>query len=572
MEPASAVSLPPRELARLVWSQRKTWIISTAACGALAAAYALVMPRYWEASQALVARQETAGATGSRPGKFADLYEMRTLQETILEVAKSQEVVVATIETVDRRLLGADTESPTLEDIDEFRQRLKMLPPDGGEFGKTEVFYFSIKDKRRDRAIELVAELCRQLEIALRDLRKHRAGSVMAEIEEQAHVAAADLDAQTQRLAEFESQVGSDLGELRMLHSANSGQSDLRMEAVQLEADVRKFRTQVSEIEKLISLLRAAQDDPQQLVATPNTLLTSQPALRRLKDGLIDAQLATSRLGGSRSANHPQVRAAIEAEGQIRAELHGELVAALRGAEVDLHLAGERLATTQSRLDDLQKRFARLASLRAEYSNRVAAVEDCRKNLERIRQDLSTARAAQAAVVGGSLVTRLDEPETGPYPAGPGRTAIVGAGAVAGLILGFGLVFLLVDGTPTREVATVERRTPRQADGAFSPVETATADEEAAQPVPIGARPVAAVSRTAEVVDVEPLRPTRRVAAAPSLPAAAPAIPPRRRDVLSAAVGKLPSAPGKLASATTSAPYGGMSLQEALQAAARQAN
>jgi succinoglycan biosynthesis transport protein ExoP len=570
MEPASALSLPPRELVRLVWSQRKTWMISTAVCGVLAAAYALVMPRYWEASQALVVRQETAGATGSRPGKFADLYEMRTLQETILEVAKSQEVVVATIETVDRRLLGATAGPPSLEDIDEFRKRLKMLPPDGGEFGKTEVFYFSMKDKRRDRAIELVAELCRQLEIALKDLRRHRASSVFAEIEEQTHVAAAALDGETQRLAEFESQVGSDLGELRMLHSANSGQSDLRMEAVQLEADVRKFRTQVREIEKLISLLRAAQGDPLQLIATPNTLLTSQPALRRLKDGLIDAQLATSRLGGSRSANHPQVRAAIEAEGQIRAELHDELVTALRGAEVDLQLAGERLAATQGRLDDLQKRFARLASLRAEYSNRVAAVEDCRKNLERIRQDLSTARAAEAAAVGGSLVTRLDEPETGPHPAGPGRTVITGAGGVAGLMLGLGLVFLLAGGAPVGEIAAVDVVSSRQADAAPMPVHLASADVETSQVAAIEAMPTPPAKRTAELVNVEPLRTTRRAVATPIPPAVSPA-PPRRREVLPTAPGKLPVASGKLATATTSAPFGGMSLQEALQAAARQA-
>lgn len=572
MEPASALSLPPRELVRLVWSQRKTWLISTAVCGAIAAAYALVMPRYWEASQALVVRQETAGATGSRPGKFADLYEMRTLQETILEVAKSQEVVVATIEAVDRRLLGATAGPPTLEDIDEFRKRLKMLPPDGGEFGKTEVFYFSMKDKRRDRAIELVAELCKQLEIALKNLRKHRATSVIAEVEEQADVAAAALDGETQRLAEFESQVGSDLGELRMLHSANSGQSDLRMEAVQLEADVRKFRTQVSEIEKLISLLRAAQDDPQQLIATPNTLLASQPALRRLKDGLIDAQLATSRLGGSRSANHPQVRAAIEAEGQIRAELHDELVTALRGAEVDLQLAGERLAATQGRLDDLQKRFARLASLRAEYSNRVAAVEDCRKNLERIRQDLSTARAAEAAAVGGSLVTRLDKPETGPYPAGPGRTIIAGAGGVAGLMLGLGLAFLLAGGAPERELAAAEVVSMRQTDAASSHAIASSVNAAETLTVRDETIPAAPAKRAAEVVHVEPLRPARRTVA-PSIPTpSVPASLPRRRDALPTPTGKLPTTTGKLASATTSAPYGGMSLQEALQAAARQAN
>ena len=210
---------------------------------------------------------------------------------------------------------------------------------------------------------------------------------------------------------------------------------------MQLEADVRKFRTQVREAEKLLALLQAAQEDPQQLIATPNSLLTSQPALRRLKDGLVDAQLATSQLGGTRSADHPRVRAAIEAEKQIRDDLHGELLTAIRGAEVELQLGRDRLTHGEDGLATLQARLNRLAEQRAEYSNRVAAVENSRLTLDRARQNLSTAKAAQAAAHSGSLVTRLDEPETGPYPAGPGRTVITLAGAVAGLMLGLGLRF-----------------------------------------------------------------------------------------------------------------------------------
>ena len=56
-----------------------------------------------------------------------------------------------------------------------------MLPPDGGEFGKTEVFYFIVKDPSRERAMYLVGELCRQLDAALKELRAQRAASLIAE-------------------------------------------------------------------------------------------------------------------------------------------------------------------------------------------------------------------------------------------------------------------------------------------------------------------------------------------------------------------------------------------------------
>jgi polysaccharide biosynthesis transport protein len=353
-------SLTPGELAKLLATRRLTWMVPVLVCGVLAAGYSLVMPRYWEASQALVVRQETAGARGATPGKFSDLYEMRTLQETILELAKSQQVVASTLKAVNLRALGVASE-PTAEDIERFRKRLKMLPPNGGEFGKSEVFYFCVKDKSQARALELVAELCNQLDVALKQLRTVRAKNLIVELEQQVAQATATLNNDTRRLAEFEAAVGADLGELRMLHSAASGQSDLRQEAVQLEAEHRRFRTQVRETEQLLAMLRAAQQDPQQIVATPNSLLAAQPALRRLKDGLVDAQLATAKMAGTRSADHPRVKAAAEAESQIRADLHRELVSAIRGAEAELRLSQQRVAATESRQKNLAGRLGRLA-------------------------------------------------------------------------------------------------------------------------------------------------------------------------------------------------------------------
>lgn len=451
------VSLTPREIVRLLNEHRKLWLTTTIAGAVLALGYSFVAPRYWEASQALVVRQETAGSFGAAPGKFTDLFEMRTLQETILEMAKSRKVVVATLVAADRRLSGREGAEPTAKDVEEFRRHLKMLPPDGGEFGKTEVFYFYVKDPSRARAMELVSELCLQLDAGLKKLRADRAGSLIVELDEQVRLAAAVHADDTARLVEFETQVGADLGELRMLHSASSGQSDLRQESVLLEADVRRYEQQVSDSEQLLALLQAAVNDPLQIVATPNSLLTSQPALRRLKDGLVDAQLATARIGGIRTAEHPRVKAAVESEAEIRRDLHRELSGALKGVEVDLRLGRDRLAASKQRLTDLQARLTKLAELRGEYSNRVAAVENSRVTLDKARQNLSVAQAAQAAARTGSLVTRIDLPETGPYPAGPGRKVMAGAGAVSGLMLGLGLVFLSVGPRPENHREIVGR-------------------------------------------------------------------------------------------------------------------
>jgi len=432
-------SVSPADLLHTLVKTRRTWGFAAVACTALAVVYALFMSRYWEATQGLVVRQEAAGAVGARPGKFNDLYEMRTFQETLLEVAKSRHVLEATVRVVDE--LGDDAEVNAAT-IDQLRRHIQMTPPGGAEFGKTEVFYLTAEDTDRDRAIRLVAELCNQVDSRLRELRQQRAEGMLAELAEQQAVTAAALDEQTKLLEEFEASVGPDLGELRMLHSAFGGQSDLREQLVSLERDLRTAETKINDGHQLIAQLRAAQSEPQRLVATPNSLLASQPALQRLKDGLVDAQLATARLRGVRSDIHPLVIAAVESESRIRKDLFGELGSAIHSAEAELELDESRRDDLARRLDNVRQRLSNLAEHRAEYSNRVAAVEQCRNLLEEARKQHSEAVAAASAAKTASLVTRIDKPQTGPYPAGPSRASVVLLGTIGGLGLGLGWVFL----------------------------------------------------------------------------------------------------------------------------------
>lgn len=589
MNAAPFPSLTPHELVRLLVQKRKLLIIPAIVGGLLAAGYSLITPRYWEASQGLVVRQETAGAKGPSPGKFADLYEMRTLQETILEVAKSREVVVATLKAVDRRTNGVAAE-PDAEEVEKFRERLKMLPPHGGEFGKTEVFYFYVKDPNRQRAIELVGELCTQLDVALKQLRTERAQSLVAELQQQVDLASEMNAEQTAQLSALEKEAGSDLGELRMLHTSSSGQSDLRTETVQLESDLRKFKTQVRETGELTKLLQGAQQDAQQLIATPNSLLTSQPALRQLKDGLIKSQINTARLEGTRSAEHPQVKAAIESEKQIRNDLHRELAAAIQGAQVEQQLAEQRVAATETRLHDLQSRLEKLAAQRAEYANRVAAVENSRASLNQARHNLSTAKAAEAAAQGASLVTRIGEPETGAHQIGPGRTIITAAGAVAGLMLGAGLIFFAVGAPVEQRSAEIVGVRPAEALAVpqparkpeFSKLEPMLKAAAAAPPAPQATRPTPAAAQQWDV-EVRPAAEhwteasqTAGLAAASksllsgSRPHPTPVKVPAAVAVAEPAELKasLPTPPGSLPS-----PAGnGLSLQAAIHAAQHAAN
>ncbi len=434
--------LTPKECINLLAEHRHRWMIPTIVCAILATAYALVMTRYWEANQALVVRQEATTSESGRLGQFADLYQMRTFQETILELVKSRQVISETLKSVAQ---GKAANKPvTDEQIESLRKRLSMLPPGGAEFGKTEVFYLGVKDKNRERAVQLVGELSHQLDVRLRQLRNERAQSLITELQQQVDLAREAQSNDTARLAGLEAQVGADLAELRMLNSATSGQSDLRQQAVQLESESREIAAKVRDAEQLLVVLKSSQKDPQQLVAMPNSLLISQPTLRSMKDGLLDAQLRAARVGGTRTEQHPQVIAAGEAVEHIRKDLHKELAVAIQGVEVELGLGRQRFVDLKDKQRLLSKRLAKLAERRAEYSNHVAAVENSRKVLDQAREQLTEARAQQAAALSAKLVSTLDTPDAGTNPVGPRRVSVVFLGAVSGLILGLGWTFLTV--------------------------------------------------------------------------------------------------------------------------------
>ncbi len=187
-----------------------------------------------------------------------------------------------------------------------------------------------------------------------------------------------------------------------------------------------------------------AQSDAGRFVATPNRLLDSHPSLRRLKDGLVDAQLHTATLLGTMAADHPRVRAAKEAEEEIGRHLHNELALARRGVQFEIGMLADRRVLLESQLAKTNDRLDGLAQVRAAYANEVTETKNRAVLLERAEQNLAEARAARASAKAASLISRIDTPDAGIHPIGPGRLVIALSGIVGGLLAGFGVVFLSV--------------------------------------------------------------------------------------------------------------------------------
>ncbi len=335
MYSASPAIPSPRQVLHLLRAYVWLWLLPAVCIAAAVGVYAMLHTASWEASQALIVRNEAVNADRG-PGKFNYPEEMKTVQETMLEVVKSRSVLEAAL-----RQVGPPAECknpagwPTDRDIETFRKYVKLVPPKGAEFGKTEVFYLTVRAEDRARSVALNEAVFKQLQVQFQQLRDAKAQSMIDELTKTVRLAKADLDEATAALASTEHRVGSDLAELRSMQEMASSDSALRRSGEEIRSQLRENATTEKSNRELLAVLTKAQDDPGRVVATPNRLLDSHPSLRRLKDGLVDAQLRTATLMGSMSADHPRVRAAKEAEEEIGRHLHNELAlarAALRSS------------------------------------------------------------------------------------------------------------------------------------------------------------------------------------------------------------------------------------------------
>ncbi|HEY2148076.1 MAG TPA: hypothetical protein VGH32_09075, partial [Pirellulales bacterium] len=213
-------SLTPADVIAHLTAEPRRWLVPMAVVAGVAFIYGLMRPATWEASQALTVRDEATG--GERPGRFHVVEDMKTVQETILELAKSHSVLWAALKQVGP-IGGADaTAWPSESDVASLAGCVKLSPPRGAEFGKTEVFYLQVQNRDRNRAFALASAVGDQLKQRYADLRDAKAQSMVDELTRTVTLAQADLKTASDRLAALDAEVGPDLGELRTLTDASS--------------------------------------------------------------------------------------------------------------------------------------------------------------------------------------------------------------------------------------------------------------------------------------------------------------------------------------------------------------
>jgi uncharacterized protein involved in exopolysaccharide biosynthesis len=382
-------------------------------------------------------------------GKFPHVEDFALTRETLLEIATSDCVLHNALVAVGPAIYNDSAVYPTDDDVADLRDSLCIAPPNGSDNGSHDVLYLKVEDHDKTRAADLANAILEHLQNRTQEIHSEKARDVVDELKQKALIATADLKEATEQLTTIEKSVGSDLAELRRLHESPSHESDLHRKMIDVEAELRATRQKAVEFTQLREVLTTTQQDPHHLVSMPNGLLKSQPTLRRLKDGLSDAQ--------------SKLRQAQAAENDVIQHINAELAIAILGIEVEERVNGSHIDSIESQNDDLHGRLERLAELRSEYSTLIDRVDHHTELVRDARRSLTDARAMLASANKTQLIRPLVEPKAGVAMIGQSRAFVVLSGLVGGMVLGWGLLFVaLSPATPQVPPSNQESRQSRQ--------------------------------------------------------------------------------------------------------------
>lgn len=440
--PPTTRDITLQDIVRATWRHRLRWAATVVVVFGAAVVYAVKTPRTWEASQAIVVRDDSTGAQGT-PGGVRREEDVKNRQQTLAELLVSRAVLERALKRAGPEGLGEETASwPTEEDVAGLRDAAALAPPKGSEFGKTDLFYLRVKDRDQHRALRMTDAIYQELQGAFCDLRAGVAKSAIVELSDTVTQAEGSLAQATLQLSEIEKQVGVDLAVLRVLHQSPGADTTLHRALTGTMEDLRQCRAAEQKHATMLDLLNKAKEDPLLLMAAPQDVLEYHPGLASLVEGLTKSRLQTAARAAKLTPEHPEMQAALREEAGIRDDIRRQLAVVIEGASAARALCAARRTALESHEAGLNERLKRLTDARASYSNLVAQVEQRRTLFDDAQRRLGQAKATLAAASTHSLLTRVEAADGGLGPVGPSRAKIALGGLFGGALAGFGVVLL----------------------------------------------------------------------------------------------------------------------------------
>ncbi|MGB7345610.1 MAG: hypothetical protein WBD20_15455 [Pirellulaceae bacterium] len=443
---SAAAPIPWKHVRNVLVLFAPLWLGATLIFGVSGVGYALVKKERWSARQPLVVRDEATGSV-DRLGRFPSQTELKAAQETILEMVQNPEVVSKALQQIGPPSKKLAENWPSSKIVDAtIKSAVNLVAPKGSEFGNTEVVYLEVTSSDQDRATQFCTAMYDNLTQHLRNVRRVRADSIISELYFVRDLAKKNLDEASGRMHEIEIKFGTDLGELRNLNDSIASEGATRRALENSTTELQFAETELRKLQSLHELLTASAQDTDRMLISGSDLLTSQPSLLKLKEGLIAAQLRSSELSAHYKDSNPKRRAALSTEDKIRTQMQNEIEAVIEGMKPRMALAVREVERLETKKQELTDRLSKLALARTDYAKIDADVKHRTQMLGEAEQALTEAQASRSAALSTNLVAELGPPQVTDNPVGPSGVILAMGSSMAGLIFGLGAVFLIAPG------------------------------------------------------------------------------------------------------------------------------
>ena len=440
---------PAQSVIDTLVTHRKWLLAPTLICTLLALCYVLFAEKSYTSRQSLIVRDDLVGSS-FKPGKFNSLDSLKSIQETILEVARRPHVIRTALEQLGPS--GFTSESAWLgeQNIEVMQGRVQISAPNGAEFGSTETIVLSVQQNSRERAGKYIVYLLEEIEQNLQKVRGLQFASMQKELEQSAEVAEGSYFESANQLRSFEQNIGSDLITLLSLNDAQQGTNVLQSELGSLNVEQRQAWSEMESVKKQIQILGEVAHSPDSILEVPQELLELQPTLASLARGLNEAILAYSKSQGRYQPQHPRVREDKREVADIRQRVSAKLSRTIGSLQSQLELRVGKYDRITQIINQKRQRLSELSSLRVDYNTLRKQVDKKREMNAKAQSTLAEISSLGESARHVSLISKIHEPQTELYADGLSSKAILFGSMIAGLLIGLGLVMFVAptdDGT-----------------------------------------------------------------------------------------------------------------------------
>jgi len=428
-----------REIGRSVWIYRWRVAVCVVAFAGLAVSVAMLRPKLWRAETTVLLVPQDAGEKQMAEFDYDARYRLAMQMANVRQIVRSDEVLAEVL----RR---APDNSPTKgnQPLDALRERIEIQAPKPHEFGNTEMFCLAVKHPDRNQALVLAATIKEVTESRINELTAAKARTLVrqeSDLVEQARREVAEAEA---TLKQIENRAGPDRSDLVTLANSPGSQLILTRSIVEArnayQALQGKIRAEQSRLKTLKALVRRL--DEVDLAALPSNVLNQDPVIQMARTRLSDLNGQLRKLRAVFTEYHPRVRAVQRELNQTAAAIRKSVRAAVAAAEDDLTAMSKQVDYLAGQEQHYQARLVGVQALKSEYAVAADALQQAVQRWRDARHRLAQSQSIATRARHAERLVYVDPPKILDRPVGPGRTTIVLAGVILGLLAGVAVAML----------------------------------------------------------------------------------------------------------------------------------